>query len=166
MSEKFTFFLKGKLSQWSPSPFIVNRINYTCAEQYMMAEKARLFFDWEMADHIMAANHPREQKALGRQVRNFRQEMWDQYAREIVYVGNWHKFNQHPTHFSVLRETEETLVECNPSDNIWGIGLAEGDPRTLSRETWLGKNWLGEVLTQVRDDLLNDIYRKEFKWTL
>ena len=30
-------------SQWSPSPFVVDGVPYSCAEQFMMAEKARLF---------------------------------------------------------------------------------------------------------------------------
>ena len=32
-------------SQWSPLPFVVDGVPYSCAEQFMMAEKARLFRD-------------------------------------------------------------------------------------------------------------------------
>ena len=39
--EKFTFFWSGPFSQWHPSPFIIDGVTYNCAEQYMMAEKAR-----------------------------------------------------------------------------------------------------------------------------
>jgi ribA/ribD-fused uncharacterized protein len=42
------------------------------------------------------------------------------------------------------------LVEANPNDRIWGIGLTENDPRALSKETWLGQNLLGKVLDEVR----------------
>jgi ribA/ribD-fused uncharacterized protein len=43
-----------------------------------------------------------------------------------------------------------TLVEAAPNDTIWGIGLSKEDPRALNRETWLGKNLLGEILTNLR----------------
>ena len=41
-------------------------------------------------------------------------------------------------------------------DRIWGIGLAEDDPRAWNKKSWMGKNLLGEVLTRVRDKLRMD----------
>ena len=37
--------LLSRLSQWSPSLFVVDDVSYSCAEQFMMAEKARFFQD-------------------------------------------------------------------------------------------------------------------------
>ncbi len=159
MSEQFTFFLKGPLSQWHPSGFVdVMGTEYSCAEQYMMSAKALLFKDQESYDLIMAAKHPREQKRLGRLVKNFDADQWNEAARNVVYIANYFKFTQNPELEAVLLGTIGTLVECNPRDRIWGIGLSEGDEKTFSRDTWNGTNWLGEVLTELRDDLTSKLF--------
>ena len=49
MSEEvFTLFWHGIFSQWFKSPFAINGIVYNCCEQYMMAQKAKMFNDEEM----------------------------------------------------------------------------------------------------------------------
>ena len=46
------------------------------------------------------------------------------------------------------------MVESNPFDRIWGIGLAASDPRAQEKNTWLGQNLLGKVLDEIRDRLV------------
>ena len=46
--------------QWTPSPFTVDLVEYTCAEQFMMASKARLFGDDTALSAILASDDPRE----------------------------------------------------------------------------------------------------------
>ena len=58
-------------SQWMPSPFTVEEVLFNCSEQYIMASKARLFNDRVALAAIMATNEPQTHKRLGRQVRNF-----------------------------------------------------------------------------------------------
>jgi ribA/ribD-fused uncharacterized protein len=68
------------------------------------------------------------------------------------------KFTQSEPLKEFLLFTKGTLlVEASPYDTIWGIGLAEGDPLIYDSKNWKGTNWLGEVLTDLRDDLLNEI---------
>jgi len=154
--ENFTFFWRSKspFSQWHASVFTVDDIRYTCVEQWMMAEKARLFRDEATLSKILAATEPRVHKALGRAVAGYVDEEWKAVSRNRVYVGNYHKFSQNPDLLKNLMATQgTTLVEASPSDTLWGIGLPEEDPRASNRETWKGLNWLGQVLSALRDDI-------------
>ena len=47
-------------SQWTPSPFTVDVVEYNCAEQFMMASKARLFGDDAALPAILASDDTRE----------------------------------------------------------------------------------------------------------
>ena len=49
---------------------------------------AVLFADETLAAKIMASDHPRDQKALGRKVSNFNEETWKENCRDIVKRGN------------------------------------------------------------------------------
>jgi ribA/ribD-fused uncharacterized protein len=150
----FVFFWAGWPSQWHPARFAVDGVAYTCAEQYMMAEKARLFGDDETLGQILAATHPREQKALGRCVTPFDEARWTAVCREVVYRANLAKFGQDAELGALLAATgSKVLAEASPKDRIWGIGLAADDPHATKRSAWPGKNWLGEALMRVRAEL-------------
>ena len=152
MAEKFTFFWSGVFSQWHPSTFVIDGVTYNCTEQYMMAEKARLFGDTGTEAMIMATADPAMQKRFGRQVSNFDESVWNATARDIVLKANIAKFSQNPGMEAYLMATVgTTLVEASPEDTIWGIGLRKTDPRAYNRATWRGTNWLGEVLNITRD---------------
>lgn len=151
--ERFTFFRGGPFSQWHACHFVIDGTTYTSAEQYMMAGKARLFGDARREALILGAKHPRAQKAFGRVVTPFDEAVWRDAARAIVYCGNAAKFTQNPHLRALLMATRGTvLVEASPDDAVWGIGLAADDPRASHRAQWLGLNWLGEVLTRLRED--------------
>ncbi len=157
MTERFTFFWSGPFSQWHPSNFTIEGERYATAEQYMMAEKARLFRDEDIRLRIMATADPRDQKALGRKVRYFDADRWNAVARDVVYRGNRAKFTTHRDLMTILFNTEgTTIVEASPLDTIWGIGLGADSPDAQDRATWRGTNWLGEVLTRLRDTLLEE----------
>ena len=154
VTDRFVFFWGGWPSQWHPSPFVIDGQSYRCAEQYMMAEKARLFGDTEVLRKILKATSPRAQKALGRQVRGFDAGRWTAACRDAVYRGNLAKFSQDEELRALLLATgDRTLVEASPTDRIWGIGLAADDPRAQDPSAWRGTNWLGEALMQVRTTL-------------
>jgi ribA/ribD-fused uncharacterized protein len=144
----------GVFGQWTPSPFTVDDVAYTCAEQFMMAEKARLFGDEATRAKIVATASPREHKALGRQVAGFVSATWDRSCLGIVVTGNRAKFGQNPDMRAALLATgDKLLVEASPLDTIWGVGLRADDPRIHDRAQWRGQNLLGEALMRVRAEL-------------
>ena len=110
-----------------------------------------------MADQIMATNNPREQKALGRQVKNFDDAIWKTKCKDIVRRGNRAKFSQNQSLCAELLSTAgTTLAEASPRDRVWGIGLGASNWKARHREHWRGSNWLGEILTEVREELAQD----------
>lgn len=166
-TEQFHLFYGGPFSNWTTATFVVDGKTYHTAEQYMMAEKARMFGDKESETKIMATRDPERAKALGRQVRGFKREVWDAKARDIVYKGCYAKFQQNKGLLHALMETKgKTLVEASPTDQIWGVGFSSDNPKARDRRFWRGTNWLGEVLTLVREDLEAGIYRTDnFCWS-
>ena len=79
VSENIVFFWKppSELSQWTASRFTVDGDVYSCAEQYMMAEKAKMFNDHDARNRIMKATSPDMMKKIGRTIRNFVASEWD-----------------------------------------------------------------------------------------
>lgn len=152
-TKNYVFFWKppNVFSQWTPSKFVVDGIEYCNAEQYMMAEKAKLFGDLPIFDEIMKTSDPKKIKSLGRKVRGYIEEEWFLKSLDIVINGNLHKFQQNPEMLQILLNTgTKKLVEASPYDNIWGIGIAYNDVNILDESKW-GKNKLGIALMKVRE---------------
>jgi hypothetical protein len=65
-----------------------------------------------------------------------------------------HKFSQHPELRKFLLGTAgRVLVEASPVDRVWGIGLAQDDPRATKPAQWRGLNLLGFALMEARSRL-------------
>ena len=144
-------------SQWTRSPFTKDLVEYNCAEQFMMASKARLFGDDTALSAILASNDPREEKRLGRRVRHFDHELWQSHCENIVLQGTLAKFSQNnEMRFALLQTGDRRLAEASPHDNLWGIGLSACDPRASSPDSWCGKNLLGQALENARELLRHE----------
>ena len=152
--DPFEFFWSGPFSQWHDAEFELDGIQFNTAEQAMMYHKAKLFGDDEVARRLLGTRHPRKQKALGRQVKGFDEIKWDTHKEEIVCRVNFAKFSQNENLRRKLFQTgNKALVEASPHDTIWGIGLDEENARKTPPEQWPGQNLLGEILTEVREEL-------------
>jgi ribA/ribD-fused uncharacterized protein len=149
-------------SQWYPCQFTEyledheNPIIYCSAEQYMMAQKAMLFDDSITLGKILNTTDQETIKKLGRKVKNFDENKWNEYKFDIVVNGNRHKFGQNPKLMKRLLQTgNKTIVEASPYDFVWGIGLRAADAVKIPESEWPGENLLGKALMVVRDEQLN-----------
>ncbi len=123
----------------------------------MMAEKARLFHATDSRKEILVSTHPAEAKKMGRKVKGFNAKVWDEHKHGIVKEANLLKFSQHtPLRDFLIKTGSRILVEASPLDNIWGIGLAQDDPRAKNPHQWEGENLLGFALMEVRDQLVKN----------
>lgn len=159
----FTLFFseRDQFSNWFISEFEVKGVRFNCVEQFMMFCKAKLFGDELTAEKILAVAHPRDQKALGRSVAGYDDTVWCERRGRIVAHGCYAKFAQNPVLRDALLATGNTvLVEASPYDRIWGVGLAEHDPRVLDPRQWKGQNLLGVALIEVREKLVADLSAK------
>lgn len=133
-----------------------------------MYQKAMLFEDEEVAEEILAADHPRKVKALGRKVKDFTEKKWTYNREEIVRKGNVLKFTRAVTEEGfckgedgapidgslkamLLATGDKEIVEASPLDRIWGVGYGPKNA-PARREKW-GLNLLGKALMEVRDTL-------------
>jgi len=145
---------KQCLSQWYNSSFKFEGTLYRTSEHWMMAQKARLFKDPVSFQKIIESGSPKIAKLLGREVKGFSPGVWDEHKYKIVFDGNVHKFTQNPGLFQYLKGTKgRYLIEANPYDSIWGIGISEECEGIDNPCLWKGQNLLGFVLMEVRDQL-------------
>lgn len=141
------------LRQWWKSEITeLDTIKYNCAEQYMMSHKAKLFEDQEIYEQILKSSDPRQIKALGREVKNFNPDTWNDIKYQIVLMGNYLKFSQNPELKQFLLSTgNKILAEASPYDAVWGIKLSQDSPDINNPLKWRGENLLGFALMEVRD---------------
>ncbi len=143
----------GFLSNWYPCKFVIDDFEYLHVEQYMMAQKAKLFHDSARYTAILRATKPRECKQLGKQVTPFDAKTWDAVKYDIVKAGNRAKFEQNPDLKRMLLSTEDAvLAEASPKDKIWGIGLDAQTAMQVDMSEWPGQGLLGRALMELREE--------------
>lgn len=144
----------GYLSNWYPSTFWVDGVEFSSMEQYMMYQKAICFEDKNIATQILLTNDVSQIKAFGRMVSGYDDNYWNGIRQIVVYKGLLAKFSQNEDLKELLKGTEGAiLAECAVKDKIWGIGVSMKDADRLNRTKWKGQNLLGYTLMMVREQL-------------
>lgn len=147
------YFWEGAFSNWYACSF--NDPNdknaFSNTEQAFMYHKARIFKDADIMAKILKTSDPKAVKELGRQIKNYNDELWSKLRYEVMVYVNYLKFRENAALRQMLVNTgNKVLVEASPYDKIWGVGLGEDDPLILDEKNWQGENLLGKALMEVR----------------
>ena len=149
------FFTKNsQFSNHHPCWFEIDGIRYTSGEQWLMAQKADLFDDRASKAQIMAATDPVEIKALGKEIKDFNHNIWEEKAQSIMETGLDAEFKQnHDLADTLIKMGTKHTIEAS-KDPFWGIGLDLRSESLFNPQMWTGTNTLGKALMTVRSRLV------------
>ena len=132
------------LSNFYFSPMIIDNVVYTTNEHFFQAMKS---LNTKERQSIVLAPTPGKAKRLGRKV-SLRKD-WEDIKEEVMLTGLRHKFSNPELRKKLLATGNEELIEGTTwHDNYWGICDCEACGGQ-------GKNRLGKLLMQVREELAN-----------
>ncbi len=146
--------VNGYLSNKYESEFIIDDFCYKNVEQYLMAQKAKLFHDAKCYTAILKTDFVDEYRQIGRRVYPFNEEVWETNRYRILKEGVLAKFSQNEVLKKELLATGDCIIaKASPYDSIFGIKLANVDAEKILPEKWPGRNLLGKALMEVRSEL-------------
>ena len=144
----------GCFSNWFASPFVIDDFCFDTVEQYIMAQKAKLFHDARAYTAILKATNPKECKRLGREVKPFDANAWGKVRYRVLCDGIRAKFTQNEDLKNKLLATGTAVIaEASPYDDIFGIKLDASTAAGVPHEQWPGQNLLGWALMEIRAEL-------------
>lgn len=166
ITDKYVFFYKDWIGNYQNTDFMYPSketpiFNFTSTEQGFMYFKALYFEDYEKADEIYNTfNNPGLCRKLGRQVSGYDEESWSKIRYGVFYDLIYQKYLQDENLKKRLLDPifdGKLFVEASPIDKIWGIGMDENNPNLLDESKWKGLNYLGQILTDVRNKLKTQV---------
>ncbi len=145
----------GCFSNWYAAGFDYAGMHYANSEQFMMYQKVMMFRQLDLGREILSTNDPEKCKNLGKtHFPEFNAAIWDKTCYRIVKRGVRAKFQQNRDILEILMGTGNAiLAECSQNDTKWGIGISIKDPARYDISKWTGKNLLGMILMEVREEL-------------
>jgi ribA/ribD-fused uncharacterized protein len=130
----------GCLSNFSPHPIEVDGKRWPTSEHYFQAQK---FDDGAHREEIRKTKSPMVAARMGRDRKKPLRRDWESVKVALMRKAVLAKFTQHEDIRQILLSTGDAkIVEHTENDSYWGDG---GDGS--------GKNMLGQILMQVREEL-------------
>ena len=151
-NERAVFYTKNSpLSNHFPAPFTHKGEHFNCSEQFIMAEKARHFGDQEAVMAIMNEEEPAKQKQISKLIKKIDKDRWQASAQEIILPGLIAKFEQcKPCKDMLVKTGARDIIEANPHDCFFGVGVSMHSPTIWDASSYKGKNIMGKMLKVVR----------------
>nr|CAD2185709.1 unnamed protein product [Meloidogyne enterolobii] len=110
---------------------------FCCTEQYYMFYKAKVFNDRKAMSDIMRTRDPKFMKRIGSQVVGFDQSKWFKISIQVMAIATYYKYSLNRDLRLQLFETSGAeIIEVNPTDKRWGIGLPMDDWRIRDKNEW------------------------------
>ena len=150
------FGIQSPFSNFHPSSFRVDGIEYCCNEQHLFYKKATMFNDMKTANQIMATKDPYKIKHISKRIKNADETKWKQEGPAVMKQGLVAKFKQNPhLKHRLLATGQKRLIEGSKTDKFWGVGLSHKDPNALKEDKWPvgATNVLGKLLEEVRTEI-------------
>lgn len=133
----------GAFSNFAAYPIALKGKRWPTSEHYFQAQK---FAGTEHEGEVRRANSPTIAARIGRDRKRPLRKDWESIKVDLMREAVRAKFRQHDDLRELLLGTgDATLVEHTTNDSYWGDG---GDGR--------GKNMLGRILMEIREELRND----------
>ena len=130
----------GCFSNFSRHSVFLDDYQWPTSEHYFQAMK---FQDPSLQENIRKELSPGTAARMGRDRSKPLRKDWEQIKDDVMRKVVKAKFEQHPDIMKILLSTgDSTLVEHTINDSYWGDG---GDGS--------GKNMLGKILMEVRDEV-------------
>ena len=134
----------GAFSNFSRHSIFLKKKRWRTTEHYFQAQK---FAGEPDEEEIRGANTPMIAARMGRERKRPLRRDWESVKERIMLDALRAKFTQHEDLRELLLATgDAVLVEHTANDSYWGDG---GDGS--------GKNRLGRLLMQVRDELRTEV---------
>ena len=77
-------------------------------------------------------------------------------CHKVVKDGSRAQYEQNRVLMAFLLSPGDTIIaEASPRDRKWGIGLGEKRAAQMEPEEWRGKNLLGKILMELREEFRN-----------
>lgn len=153
-TETHIYFSDCGLSNFWVGTFLLDNIGFASAEHAYLYLKAKHFNDEDTAQKILKAPTLYHAGELAKVVKNYDDEAWLRDRFDVMVTALEHKFSDRDMKFFLMSTTTKTLVNANPYDVIWSIGLSKDDNRVLDERNWKGQNLLGKALMEVRSRLI------------
>ena len=130
----------GCFSNFSPHAIRLKGKTWPTSEHYFLAQK---FAGTPDEEEVRQAKSPMIAARMGRSRKRPLRKDWESVKDSIMHEAVLAKFTQHDDLWETLAATGDAeIVEHTANDRYWGDG---GDGR--------GKNMLGKILMQVREEL-------------